>query len=97
MRVARLIARVNLQAEAKLHGLSPVGKTALSGLLVVLFLLSGTLAASTALHESLHKDGSASLIGIVYVVAAAAAILTLSKSPGGHEELQRWRVLSACS
>src|SRR5436305_6181721 len=29
------------------------------------------------------------LIGIVYVVAAAAAILALSKSPGGNEELQR--------
>jgi zinc/manganese transport system permease protein len=29
------------------------------------------------------------LIGIVYVVAAAAAILVLSKSAGGHEELQR--------
>ena len=29
------------------------------------------------------------LIGIVYVVAAAAAILALSKSAGGHEELQR--------
>src|SRR5215831_8996926 len=29
------------------------------------------------------------LIGIVYVVAAAAAILVLSKSAGGKEELQR--------
>src|SRR5512139_1179790 len=29
------------------------------------------------------------LIGIVYVVAAAAAILALSKSSGGKEELQR--------
>jgi zinc/manganese transport system permease protein len=29
------------------------------------------------------------LIGIVYVVAAAAAIMALSKSAGGHEELQR--------
>ena len=29
------------------------------------------------------------LIGIVYVVAAAAAILALSKGAGGHEELQR--------
>ena len=29
------------------------------------------------------------LIGIVYVVAAAAAILALSKSASGHEELQR--------
>jgi zinc/manganese transport system permease protein len=29
------------------------------------------------------------LIGIVYVVTAAAAILVLSKSAGGHEELQR--------
>ena len=29
------------------------------------------------------------LIGIVYVVAAAASILALSKSAGGHEELQR--------
>src|SRR5512137_2185533 len=32
------------------------------------------------------------LIGIVYVVAAAAAILALSKSAGGNEELQRSRV-----
>jgi hypothetical protein len=46
--------------EPRLKGLSSVAKTALSGLLVVLFLLSGTLAASTALHESLHKDPSAS-------------------------------------
>lgn len=29
------------------------------------------------------------LIGILYVVTAAATILALSKSPGGHEELQR--------
>jgi zinc/manganese transport system permease protein len=29
------------------------------------------------------------LIGIVYVMAAAASILALSKSAGGHEELQR--------
>src|SRR5205823_6251504 len=29
------------------------------------------------------------LIGIVYVVAAAASILALSKSAGGNEELQR--------
>ena len=37
-------------------------------------------------HQRVPQEA---LIGIVYVVAAAAAILALSKSAGGHEELQR--------
>ena len=37
-------------------------------------------------HQRVPQEA---LIGIVYVVSAAAAILALSKSAGGHEELQR--------
>jgi len=37
-------------------------------------------------HDRVPQEA---LIGIVYVVAAAAGILVLSKSPGGKEELQR--------
>jgi zinc/manganese transport system permease protein len=37
-------------------------------------------------HQRVPQEA---LIGIVYVVAAAAAILALSKSASGHEELQR--------
>src|SRR5215467_8724347 len=37
-------------------------------------------------HQRVPQEA---LIGIVYVVAAAAAILALSKSAGGKEELQR--------
>ena len=36
-----------------------------------------------------HRVPQEALIGIVYVVAAAAGILVLSKSAGGKEELQR--------
>ena len=36
-----------------------------------------------------HRVPQEALIGIVYVVAAAAGILVLSKSAGGREELQR--------
>jgi zinc/manganese transport system permease protein len=36
-----------------------------------------------------HRVPQEALIGIVYVVAAAAAILILNQGPGGKEELQR--------
>ena len=51
-----------------------------------------TFAGAVALTFTRHRDQRVpqeALIGIVYVVSAAAAILTLSKSAGGHEELQR--------
>jgi zinc/manganese transport system permease protein len=43
----------------------------------------------TFTRSSRQRVPQEALIGIVYVVAAAAAILALSKSAGGHEELQR--------
>ena len=51
-----------------------------------------TFAGAVILTFTRGKDQRVpqeALIGIVYVVAAAAAILALSKSAGGHEELQR--------
>lgn len=44
------------------------------------------LSLTRSRHERVPQEA---LIGIVYVVAAAAAILALSKSSGGREELQR--------
>lgn len=55
-----LIAGVQLQVELKLSGLRPVAKSALTGLLVFLLLVSGTLAVSRALHQSLHNDAAGS-------------------------------------
>ncbi len=43
----------------------------------------------TFTRSSRQRVPQEALIGIVYVVSAAAAILALSKSAGGHEELQR--------
>jgi zinc/manganese transport system permease protein len=56
------------------------------------FSLAFTLAGAVVLTFTRTRDQRVpqeALIGIVYVVAAAAAILALSKSAGGHEELQR--------
>lgn len=43
----------------------------------------------TLTHTQKHRVPQEALIGIVYVVAAAAGILILSQSTGGKEELQR--------
>jgi zinc/manganese transport system permease protein len=43
----------------------------------------------TITHTQKHRVPQEALIGIVYVVAAAAGILILSQSTGGKEELQR--------
>ena len=43
----------------------------------------------TLTHTQKHRVPQEALIGIVYVVAAAAGILVLNQSAGGKEELQR--------
>ncbi len=56
------------------------------------FSLGFTFAGAAVLTFTRTRRQTApqeALIGIVYVVAAAAAILALSKSAGGKEELQR--------
>ncbi len=56
------------------------------------FSLAFTFAGAVVLTFTRGRDQQVpqeALIGIVYVVSAAAAILALSKSAGGHEELQR--------
>jgi zinc/manganese transport system permease protein len=50
------------------------------------FLGAALLTFTRTRHQRVPQEA---LIGIVYVVAAAASILALSKSPGGNEELQR--------
>src|SRR3954466_16063490 len=52
------------------------------------FTLVGA-AVFTLTRTQSHRVPQEALIGIVYVVAAAAGILALSKSAGGSEELQR--------
>jgi len=52
------------------------------------FTLAGA-AIFTLTRTKQHRVPQEALIGIVYVVAAAAAILLLSKSAEGKEELQR--------
>lgn len=56
--------------------------------LSMMFTLMGAalLSLTRSRNERVPQEA---LIGIVYVVAAAAAILALSKSTGGREELQR--------
>lgn len=54
--------------------------------------LSFTLAGAaifTMTRSSNHRVPQEALIGIVYVVAAAAGILVLSRNPEGNEELRR--------
>src|SRR2546423_537188 len=56
------------------------------------FSLGFTFVGAVLLTFTRSKDQKVpqeALIGIVYVVAAAASILALSKSAGGNEELQR--------
>ena len=56
------------------------------------FSLGFTFVGAVLLTFTRSKDQKVpqeALIGIVYVVAAAAAILVLARSPGGNEELQR--------
>src|SRR5690349_21667731 len=56
------------------------------------FSLGFTFVGAIVLTFTRSKDERVpqeALIGIVYVVAAAASILALSKSAGGNEELQR--------
>jgi zinc/manganese transport system permease protein len=52
------------------------------------FTFAGAVVLTFTRSRRQHVPQEA-LIGIVYVVTAAAAILVLSKSAGGHEELQR--------
>jgi zinc/manganese transport system permease protein len=54
----------------------------------VAFTFAGAvvLTFTRSRHQRVPQEA---LIGIVYVVTAAAGILALSKSAGGHEELQR--------
>ena len=52
------------------------------------FTLGGAIVF-TLTRTQKHRVPQEALIGIVYVVAAAAGILVLSKSAGGKEELQR--------
>src|SRR4029077_18666026 len=56
------------------------------------FSLGFTFVGAVLLTFTRSKDQKVpqeALIGIVYVVAAAASILGLTRSPGGNEELQR--------
>ena len=53
------------------------------------FTLAGALVFTFTRSNRRAKVPQEALIGIVYVVAAAAGILLLSKSPHGKEELQR--------
>ena len=55
-----MIPAVNLQLEPRLSGLRRVAKPALSGLLALLLLISGTLSVSQALHQLLHNDAAGS-------------------------------------
>ena len=53
------------------------------------FTLAGALLFTFTRPKSGAKVPQEALIGIIYVVAAAAGILLLSKSPHGKEELQK--------
>jgi zinc/manganese transport system permease protein len=53
------------------------------------FTLAGALLFTFTRSSKKPKVPQEALIGIIYVVAAAAGILLLSKSPHGKEELQR--------
>lgn len=53
------------------------------------FTLAGALVFTITRPSRRTRVPQEALIGIVYVVAAAAGILLLSKSPHGKEELQR--------
>jgi len=53
------------------------------------FTLVGALIFTLTRSQKRHRVPQEALIGIVYVVAAAASILLLSRSTQGKEELQR--------
>lgn len=53
------------------------------------FTLAGALVFTFTRPSKHARVPQEALIGIIYVVAAAAGILLLSKSPHGKEELQR--------
>ena len=53
------------------------------------FTLGGALLFTFTREHKQSRVPQEALIGIIYVVAAAAGILLLSKSPHGKEELQR--------
>src|SRR5438093_7312922 len=53
------------------------------------FTLIGAAIFALTRAKSYHRVPQEALIGIVYVVAAAAGILLLSKSAAGNEELRR--------
>src|SRR5688572_7690659 len=55
----------------------------------IAFTLGGALIFTFTRTSEPHRVPQEALIGIVYVVAAAASIVLLSKSPGSNEELQR--------
>ena len=55
----------------------------------IAFTLAGALIFTFTRTSEPHRVPQEALIGIVYVVAAAASIVLLSKSPGSNEELQR--------
>ena len=55
----------------------------------IAFTLGGALIFTFTRTAEPHRVPQEALIGIVYVVAAAASIVLLSKSPGSNEELQR--------
>jgi zinc/manganese transport system permease protein len=55
----------------------------------IAFTLGGALIFTFTRTSEPHRVPQEALIGIVYVVAAAASIILLSKSPGSNEELQR--------
>ena len=53
------------------------------------FTLMGAAIFAATRHKSHHRVPQEALIGITYVVAAAAGILLLSKTAEGNEELRR--------
>jgi len=53
------------------------------------FTLVGAAIFAATRHKSHHRVPQEALIGITYVVAAAAAILLLSRTAEGNEELRR--------
>jgi zinc/manganese transport system permease protein len=55
----------------------------------IAFTLAGAVIFTFTRTSEPHRVPQEALIGIVYVVAAAASIVLLSKSPGSNEELQR--------
>lgn len=53
------------------------------------FTLLGALIFALSRNDHDHRIPQEAVIGVVYVVAAAAAILLLSRTPEGNEELKR--------